>query len=455
MAYLDDPFGFAYMENKNTMAYLDDSSFGNAYMDNKPAYHADLPDNAHVDKKEINDTNASYSYNKDAAYSVGGKWKIKNSGTIFTSPKIYIDVRNSTAFFYTQYKNIFDKYKLPRVDMSTMIIDWKTTPMQFWQNQLNFAVWCSTSGCGVAYDDHIMTSDVFTQSLYRFHVYYTIRRILKRMKAALPWEQSWDPLNNAFDRKGYEEVCNEFNIDPKNTEKWRLPRDYYGLGPVEIAHVTEHYVKYEIRYIAQTDECDYTNFILSESKGFTRAGVEYINDSIRTYVWAILSAQTQTRTNILGTGTAFDAQNQYVSNLEDAIQSPVDIPSSIDRYEDTLKYASSKVDFVYGIGLYMAPSDMSLHIGTVAGYNNEIVIADDALTLGVNDDLNVDRPPMFTDDFDAIVPKPPPDTDPVDFIDTTSTEIVSGKNKTHEEEKTALILGGLVLGSLTIWFLRR
>ena len=103
----------------------------------------------------------------------------------------------------------------------------------------------------------------------------------------------------------------------------------------------------------------------------------------------------------------------------------------------------------------MAPSDMSLHIGTVAGYNNEIVIADDALTLGVNDDLNVDRPPMFTDDFDAIVPKPPPDTDPVDFIDTTSTEIVSGKNKTHEEEKTALILGGLVLGSLTIWFLRR
>ena len=108
---------------------------------------------------------------------------------------------------------------------------------------------------------------------------------------------------------------------------------------------------------------------------------------------------------------------------------------------------------------------MSLHIGTVAGYNNEIVIADDALTLGVNDDLNVDRSPMFTgddtpettpsDDFDAIVPKPPPDTDPVDFIDTTSTEIVSGKNKTHEEEKTALILGGLVLGSLTIWFLRR
>ena len=48
------------------MAYLDDP-FGIAYMDDKPDYNADLPDNAHVDKKEINDTNASYSYNKDAA----------------------------------------------------------------------------------------------------------------------------------------------------------------------------------------------------------------------------------------------------------------------------------------------------------------------------------------------------------------------------------------------------
>ena len=52
MAYLDDPFGIAYMDSISN---------------NKPDYHADLPDNVHVDKKEINDTNASYSYNKDAA----------------------------------------------------------------------------------------------------------------------------------------------------------------------------------------------------------------------------------------------------------------------------------------------------------------------------------------------------------------------------------------------------
>ena len=68
----------------------------------------------------------------------------------------------------------------------------------------------------------------------------------------------------------------------------------------------------------------WTTFVLDKSEGFTQAGVERLNDSIRTYVWAILGAQTQTRSNILKTGTGFDAQKQFLANIEDAIASPVD-----------------------------------------------------------------------------------------------------------------------------------
>ena len=73
-------------------------------------------------------------------------------------------------------------------------------------------------------------------------------------------------------------------------------------------------------------------FVLDKSEGFTQAGVERLNDSIRTYVWAILRAQAQTRSNILKTGTRFDAQKQFLADIEDAIASPVDIPS-ISRYQ--------------------------------------------------------------------------------------------------------------------------
>ena len=104
--------------------------------------------------------------------------------------------------------------------------------------------------------------------------------------------------------------------------------------------------------------------ILDKSNGFTRPGVERINKSIRTYCWAIIGSQSQIKSDILGVGSAFDVQKQFLANTENAIQSPVDLPSQITRYQIALKYARTKVDYVFGFGLYMAPSNMELRIGT-------------------------------------------------------------------------------------------
>ena len=107
--------------------------------------------------------------------------------------------------------------------------------------------------------------------------------------------------------------------------------------------------------------------VLDNSEGFTQAGVERLYDLIRTYVWDVLGEQAQTRSNILKTGTGFDAQKQFLANIEDAIASPVDIPSSISRYQKTLQYVSTPLDFVFGIGLYLSPSDKALHPGNIQG----------------------------------------------------------------------------------------
>ena len=48
-----------------------------------------------------------------------------------------------------------------------------------------------------------------------------------------------------------------------------------------------------------------------------------------------------------------------------------------------------KLITVMCLGLYMSPSDMILQIGTIAGYNNKIVIATENQTLGFNSDVNV------------------------------------------------------------------
>ena len=118
-----------------------------------------------------------------------------------------------------------------------------------------------------------------------------------------------------------------------------------------------------------------------------------MNESIRVYCWAVLGSQSQTRTDIIGTGTALDAQDHFFVDIEDAINGPVDLPRQIDRYRNTLKYVRSKVHFVYGIELYMFPSNMELQKGTLQGYNNEIVIATDAQDIGLNNDVNAKKVP--------------------------------------------------------------
>ena len=206
------------------------------------------------------------------------------------------------------------------------------------------------------------------------------------------------------------------------------------------------------------------SFITDKGNGFSQAGIPRINDSIRTYVWSILGAQFETRSSLLGSGRAFDAQKQFLANVEDAINSAVNIPSSIDRYQSTLQYARSKVDFVLGLGLYMVPNDMDLCIGTINGYNNLIVIAspDEIENLGKN---NINDEPIIPQDTFEI---PPDDFDSNETLDTseiteeTPTDIPDTSEDTpalenqlsHDEKKLLITLSGVIGGSFLIWYLK-
>ena len=144
-----------------------------------------------------------------------------------------------------------------------------------------------------------------------------------------------------------------------------------------------------IDYIAQSFPKAWTTFILDKSDGFTRPGVERINDSIWTYCWAILDPQSQIKSDILGIGSAFDAQKQFLANVEDGVQKSIDLPSQITRYQNTLKYARSKVDYVFGFGVYMSPSDLEMQVGAIKNYNNEFVLSTDDQELWWNKTVNL------------------------------------------------------------------
>jgi len=93
--------------------------------------------------------------------------------------------------------------------------------MKYWPQQLNFAVFCATQGCGVSREIFDSGVDLPPQirALYIFHVYFTVRRILYQLGgiqsvSALPEDPAFNQFNNPYDRASYKRICGEFGLIP-------------------------------------------------------------------------------------------------------------------------------------------------------------------------------------------------------------------------------------------------
>ena len=127
-----------------------------------------------------------------------------------------------------------------------------------------------------------------------------------------------------------------------------------------------------------------TRWIIEKSEGFSDVGLYRISESVRAYAYLILSSQASARSSIIAnTASALTAQSVFLNNFEDTVNRRVNIQEDIKHYQDTLSYASSKVDYSMGENIYMLPSNMNLKIrwGTV-GYNNKILVFDEKFSLG-------------------------------------------------------------------------
>ena len=104
----------------------------------------------------------------------------------------------------------------------------------------------------------------------------------------------------------------------------------------------------------------------------------------------ILTSQTSTRGPIIGhEARNLDAQRTFLNTFENIVNRRVNIPEDIRRFQKTLQYARSKVDYVIGEFIYMLPSDMNIRIGKVKNYNNKILISSPSFKIGTNLKINL------------------------------------------------------------------
>ena len=50
-------------------------------------------------------------------------------------------------------------------------------------------------------------------ALYRFYVYYHIRRIFKQMQTHLPFETSFKQFNDPYNKEEFLKICHEYDVD--------------------------------------------------------------------------------------------------------------------------------------------------------------------------------------------------------------------------------------------------
>ena len=86
-------------------------------------------------------------------------------------------------------------------------------------------------------------------------------------------------------------------------------------------------------------------WMIETSQGLTNMGLFRISESIREYTYLILILQANAKLHIVGhTASALTAQNTFLNRFENIVNRRVDIREDIKYYQDTLSYASNKVN---------------------------------------------------------------------------------------------------------------
>ena len=363
--------------------------------------------------------------------------------------------------FQVKFPNVFTNYPLGAVRVEDQRFkDWHRYKFTIWQSQLNFVVFCASSACGVSVE-HLNAKEPMIRSICRFHVYYHIRRILKILEIPLPYENSFNQYNNPYNQETFIGICSEYGVSNDLT-KWRNQK-YFSTWQSRAWETGKPGMSY-------INENSFSRLIIEKSDGLTMLGLQKLSKSVRDYAYLILTSQTSTRGPIVGhEARNLDAQCMFLNTFENIVNRRVDISEDIQRFQKTLQYARSKVDYVIGELIYMLPSNMNLRIGKVKDYNNKILISSPSFKIGTNLKINLNAKPKEVDMVKTepdvkpkVITKPNIETNkehkqdvkPNIKFDRESNQDVKkpDTNKiTYEEEKVALILGTTTV--FTVWWM--
>ena len=172
-----------------------------------------------------------YRYNPNAKYDPGhggmnNQEKFDISSLDLTRFTIVVNQHDG---FKTEFQDFFKKYVMERTN--DRYDTWLHDSLSLWQTQLNFAIYCSTTACGISWQHLNGSKSSLVNAIFKFHVIYQTKRILRRLDAPLPTDNGFEQYKNPWKKSVFYTLCREFNVasDYKYTNEYFLSQEARGL----------------------------------------------------------------------------------------------------------------------------------------------------------------------------------------------------------------------------------
>ena len=141
-----------------------------------------------------------FRYNPKASYQPNrGRYLQILSGKDLYKQTIVVSAGSHGDTFPVRFRNIFVDYPLGQMRVGDKLWkNWNKAPLKLWQTQLSYAVFCASSAFRVSSAHLNYTKNPMIRSVYCFHVFYHVRRILKKLQVPLPHETGFDTADNPY-----------------------------------------------------------------------------------------------------------------------------------------------------------------------------------------------------------------------------------------------------------------
>ncbi len=291
-----------------------------------------------------------------------------NLGYALNKFEIYV---TNTEYFISNFPSVSADWKEGKTINEVTGLDIRKRPFDY-KNEPYFTMICATYVasflCGISIqhlEENENTPKIIT-SMVRYHLYYQIRKYMKNPSLLKRYASQFERLVKKY-----------LPIKHISVNSVGPDRD----GNYEVYKGTVNY-----------STTDYKSLIAQSTTGLTKIGQKLLQQSIESYVYAVLGAQAKTRWTIVGGGAkSLQTQDVFRTIVEETITQN-DVPITISNMRTAIASTNVVLNMAISPGMILVPSDLTIQKKKISGYNNILTLATDKMKFGKNTDVNYKAP---------------------------------------------------------------